>query len=115
MIELPLFAHADRAAQLRDAGMRLAASAQDGKHPGWSELAYAAIVAVAKRQEHLFVDDVLRELRADPHHPNAWGGVWMRAIRSRVIEDSGHTKRSADPKKHAHKYTVYRSLVLQHA
>ena len=52
-MSLDLFQHAEQAARLRNAGMALAADAQDGKAPEWSALAYAAIVTVARRQETL--------------------------------------------------------------
>lgn len=108
-----LFSHADRvetARQMRDAGMSLAAFAQDQKSPGWGDLAYAAIRDIAARQETVHVDDVLTEFSLPPHHPNAWGGVWMRAIRNGVIERTGTVRHCrTDIGKHSHLYPVYRS------
>jgi hypothetical protein len=101
----------DRASSLRDAGMDLARFAQDDKSPGWSDEAYAAIVSIARRQPTVHVDDVLRAFSARPVHPNAWGAVWMRAIRDRVIERTGTVRPSSDVGKHKHQYPVYRSLV----
>ena len=105
-----LFDHATRAAQLRDTGMALAIAAQDNKLPAWSELAYAAIVSLAKRQPTVHVDDVLREFPLRPDHPNAWGAVWMRAIKNGVIFRSGESRPClTDCGKHRHVYPVYRS------
>jgi hypothetical protein len=102
-----LFDHAQRGAQLRDAGMQLAVQAQDGKCPEWSELAYAAIVRIAERQEEVHVDDLRREFRLKPDHPNAFGWPWQRAVRDGVLVHSGRMRPSADPKKHRHQYPVY--------
>ena len=105
-----LFEHAERAAKLRDAGMTLAAVAQDGKAPQWSELAYSAIRLVARRQDTVHVDDVLRIFTIKPHHPNAWGAVWMRAIKDGLIERTGTVRPCiSDEGKHKHQYPIYRS------
>jgi len=100
------------AVKRRDRGMALASDAQDRKAPKWSEVAYAAIERVARRQIHVHVDDVLREGVPQPHHPNAWGVVWMRAIKAGVIQHSNQTKPCAtDKRKHAHRYPIYFSRV----
>ena len=103
-------AHAD-GANLRDEGTSLAQDAQDATAPGWSERAYAAIVAVACRADEIHRDDVCAVFTEDPEHFNAWGAVWLRALRDRVIAPAGKYRRSRDRKKHAHVYPVYRSLV----
>lgn len=95
----------------RDRGMALAAEAQHRKRRDWSDRAYAAIHAIAARQDTVFVDDVLGEFASMPEHPNAWGHVWQRAIRDGLIAQSGRIRASADPKKHKHQYPVYRSLI----
>ena len=109
-----LFDHAEQVAALRrDTGMALATAAQDAREPGWSDHAYAAILTVARRQEELFVDDVLAEITRKPAHHNAFGAVWMRAIRSGVIARTGRVKPSADPAKHSHQYPIYRSCLFK--
>ena len=100
---------------LRDRGMSLAARAEDFTQPDFAQAAYMAIRAVALRQETLFVDDVLRQCLVTPSHPNAFGAVWMRAIRDGVIEPTGQRRKSSDPKKHAHQYPIYRSLIVHRA
>lgn len=110
-----LFSFAARAAEaerLRDRGMALASDAQDVAVPDWSELAYRAIVAVARDAESVHVDNVLAVFDIEPHHHNAWGAPWMRAIKDGVIERTGMVRASADPRKHKHNYPVYRSLVF---
>ena len=93
----------------RDAGMARAIA--PSSH--FAAIAYAAIVTVAKRQATVHVDDVLAECSARPRHPNAWGGVWMRAIRAGVIERSGELQHCrVDRGKHAHAYPVYRSCLF---
>lgn len=100
------------AESLRDRGMSLAADAQEFKTPGFAEAAYAAICSVARRQETVHVDDVLRICHLKPEHPNAWGAVWLRAIRDGVIQRTGTVKPCmSDAAKHKHNYPVYRSLL----
>jgi len=102
-----LFSHAEARAA-RDLGLSKA-----GRHAGrFAENAYAAIKAVAERQATVHIDDVLRLGLATPHHPNAWGAVWMKAIRDKLIERTVETRPcTLDRKKHAHRYPVYRSLI----
>jgi hypothetical protein len=111
---MDLFAHAElrkTAERLRDRGMGLAADAQDRTIPNWSALAYMAILAVARMQETVHVDDVKAIFPHEPHHFNAWGAVWMRAIKDGVIERTGAMRPSTDPRKHKHQYALYRSLL----
>ncbi|MCK1322122.1 hypothetical protein IVA94_14720 [Bradyrhizobium sp. 156] len=104
------FFDADQAAAGRDAGMALAELAEAMENPDFSTEALNAIRRVAKRQETLFVDDVLAECKATPHHHNAWGMIWVRAIKERIIIATNQVKHSCDPAKHRHAYRVYRSL-----
>jgi len=97
----------------RDRGAARAAEAQDNAVPGWGDHAYDAIVLVAKRQTTVFVDDVLKIFAVKPSHPNAWGAVWLRAIKANVIEHSGTVRPTTDARKNAHQYPVYRSLLKQ--
>lgn len=99
----------DLAASLRDRGMSLAAEAQDRASPSWSDIAYQAIVMVARSQAHVHVDDII-PLVERPSHPNAWGSVWQRAIKRGVIVHSGQVRPCAsDPRKHRHQSPVYAS------
>jgi hypothetical protein len=97
---------------LRDAGL-----AQAQAHaPKFADLAYAAIERVARRQVHVHIDDVLTAIATSglpvPNHPNVWGAVWARAIRAKLIQRTNQVKPcTADPKKHAHQYPVYFSLI----
>ena len=107
--QLTLF-DAGQSSAARDAGMALAELAETMENPDFATEALNAIRRVAKRQELFFVDDVLAECKAKPHHHNAWGGVWMRAIKERIIIATNQVRHSRDPAKHAHAYRVYRSL-----
>lgn len=94
---------------LRDEGMERAAS----HSPRFVDLACAAIKRVAKRQRHVHVDDVMPECGAEPAHPNAWGAAWTRAIREGIIQRTNQTRPcKTDPKKRAHNYPVYFSLIF---
>ena len=100
-------------AKLRDAGVELAASAQEEKSPGWSARAYAAILTVARSKPTVHVDDVLAQFEEKPAHPNAWGSVWVRAIREKVLARTGRVAPCVrDAGKRAHNYPVYQSLVV---
>jgi hypothetical protein len=106
-----LFAFAEAKRQ-RDAGMNIAVDAQDAEVPRWSDIAYAAIERVARRQIHVHVDDVIGENVPRPAHTNAWGAVWTRAIRAGIIQRSNQVRPCrTDPKKHAHQSPVYYSRI----
>lgn len=106
MTDLFTFAEAK---QRRDTGMARAAEAQGEK---WSDIAYTAIERVARRQVTVHVDDILRENIPAPAHPNAFGSVWLRAIKRGIIQRSNQTKPcTVDPAKHAHRYVVYFSRI----
>ena len=106
-----LFTWADGAA-LRDTGMTIANEAQERDAPGWSDRAYRAIVMVARYRPEVHVDDVLAIFREQPAHPNAWGAVWQRAVRERVISRTGRLRETQDRRKHRHQYPVYRSEIF---
>ncbi len=108
----PLFGWADGAA-LRDVGMGLANAAQESADPGWADRAYLAITAVARSSPTVHVDDVLVIFPDRPEHPNAWGSVWLRAIRAGVISRTGMVRGTGDRRKHRHQYPVYRSEIYQ--
>lgn len=108
---LDLFAFTE-AKERRDAGMARAAAAQDRDTPKWSDIAFAAIERVARRQPHVHVDDILAENVPEPEHYNAWGGVWSRAIKRDIIQRSNQTRPcKRDAKKHAHASPVYFSRI----
>lgn len=102
----------DGARQRRDTGMALAAAAQDHDEPRWTDIAYAAIERVARRQPHVHVDDVLAENVPPPAHYNAWGACWMRAIKRGIIQRSNQSRPCrTDSGKHAHQYPIYFSRI----
>lgn len=97
------------AVKLRDEGMAQAAS----HAPRFSDAAYAAIERIDRRQLVLFTDDLTDELKGlKPQHPNAFGAVWMRAIRAGLIQRTTETRASRDPAKHSHACPIYFSLVF---
>ncbi|MGY3607639.1 MULTISPECIES: hypothetical protein [unclassified Bradyrhizobium] len=101
---------AAQAVRARDVGMLEAEFAEALTSPDFAEAAYAAICHVARRQEEVHVDDVLRYCRVKPSHPNAWGAVWMRAIKDGTLLRTGRIKPcESDPGKHKHNYPVYLS------
>ena len=109
-MSLDLFNWAEGQAR-RDDGMARAAEAQEREVAGWGERAYQAIVTLAHARPTVHVDDVLGIFDEPPQHPTAWGTVWSRALKAGIIERSGMTRQSRDPRKHRHVYPVYRSRV----
>jgi hypothetical protein len=88
--------------------------AADAEGPVFAAAAYMAIKQVAMRKPEVHVDDVLTCCTIRPHHFNAWGQVWMRAIRDGLIVHSGRVRQCvSDPAKHAHQYPIYRSLIYR--
>jgi len=107
--EFLAFSPSPSGAELRDAGVAAAQRAQDKADPVWKELAYAALLRVAERQAWVHRDDVAAECGLSPHHANAWGAVWLKAVKQGVLVDKGRSRRTTDPGKHAHKYTLWYS------
>ncbi|MBP2495416.1 hypothetical protein ABID82_002252 [Methylobacterium sp. PvP062] len=100
----------------RDAGMEAAAEAERRDQPEYAPALYAAILAVARRQSTVHVDDVLPILTVRAQHFNAAGSVWARAIRDGVIVRTGRVRACrTDRTKHAHQSPVYRSMLFADA
>ena len=99
----------DLGADLRDGGSETARIAEECENPGWSMRAYLALAGLAREKPELHTDDLTKAFVEPPHHYNAWGAIWLQAIRDGIIERTGAYRASADPKKHAHVYPIYRS------
>lgn len=95
--------------KLRDDGMSEAVDAEGNQ---WASMAYKVMCLIAKTQPTVHVDDVIGAV-GQPDHPNAWGSVWMRAIKNGVLQRTSETRQTADPLKHAHRYPVYASNLYQ--
>lgn len=105
--------NARQAVAARDVGMATAEFAEALTGSNFSEVAYAAICHVARRQSEVHVDDILRYCKVKPSHPNAWGAVWMRAIKDGTIFRTGTVRPClSDPLKHKHNYPVYASGIF---
>ncbi|HXI15184.1 MAG TPA: hypothetical protein VNM48_02350 [Chloroflexota bacterium] len=98
----------EKEVQLKLEGMDRASAASD---PVWREYAYGKLLEVAARQKSVHVDDLHAVIEWHPASPNAWGGVWQRAIRRGVLAKTGLYRPTRLPGKHAHDYPCYRSLV----
>jgi hypothetical protein len=96
----------------RDAGMDLAEGAEG---TAWSVYADGVLKTLAEELPELHTDDLNRCLELHPRHPNAFGGVWMRAIKAGLIRKSGRYRTSKQRGKNAHSYPVYDSLVYRGA
>lgn len=76
------------------------------KSGDWGEAAYRHLLELAATGRAFNADD-LRELAGAPASANAMGGVFLRGVRSRVIEAVGLRKMQR-AKAHARKTFVYR-------
>ena len=94
----------------RDVGMGLA---EAGEGTAWGVYADGVLKTLAEVMSEVHTDDLNRCLEWHPRHPNAMGGVWMRAIRAGLIRKSGRSRPSKQPGKNAHDYPVYESLVYR--
>lgn len=94
-------------------GMDRAEQGAENKVPKWGELAYAWIVAYAKRNERFTGWMLVKAASHDPNFPapeneKAWGGPIQRAARRGVIVRDGTEK---DPYRHGNPIPVWRSTV----
>ena len=104
-----------------DFDQRLPVSAQRGMQkadlnacPEWRYMVDHAIVAVARKQETLTVDDVITELGEIPHCPknhslDALGPAMVRAAKMGVITSTGRRERSWRLEKHGNWHSVWSS------
>lgn len=83
--DLPLAAASLAVHEATEAGIQ---AAHDHSNTTWKQTAYAAIVAVARRQPRLTADDVWSELKGSTpatHNPSAIGPLFRIAARNGVI------------------------------
>lgn len=81
------------AAERGERGMQQAAEHADRDRGGWTDDAYAAVCAAARRPGEFTFEELRREAQASIDEPpdlRAWGTVAKRAIRERVIVPTGH-------------------------
>lgn len=107
---------ADEGRQLANEGAERATEHAEKVDPGWKKEAYEIIHSVAMEREHLHADHVWQRaaewgLPAPPDN-RAWGSIWSKAIRAKIIEKTGRyttTKRSVA---HRMDIPIYRSLIF---
>lgn len=114
LFENPVF-FGERGLMRMDRGICLAMEAQERDDLRYCDALYECICAIARAQETVHIDDVLRRFKRKPEHPNANAGPWRRAKNDRIIKPSGHVRRcSVDQCKNAHIYPVYESMIYVH-
>lgn len=101
---------ARRAAQ---EGMDRALQGAENKVPRWGDMAYAWLLAYAKKHERFMGWMLVKASALDdgfptPENEKAWGGVIKRAARAGVIVHAGTAK---DPYRHCNPIPVWRSTV----
>jgi len=102
---------------LRDLGIDRAAEGADTEFPKWSEIAYAALETYARGAAGfgvLFTAEDVREWAEEqglptPTEQRAWGGIFQRASRAKLIEPTGVFVVARDPKVHCNNIRQWRS------
>ena len=81
-------------AVLKDAGQKKILETCDEVTPGWVDQAME-IIRLYARHRRTFTSDDVREGAGhlpDPPHHNAWGSVFSKAAREKIIRRCGHAK-----------------------
>lgn len=78
----------------------------------WRRMIDAAIVAVARKQKELTVDDVLDEMEKIPNCPkthalDALGPAMSRARKDKILSPTDRVTRSRRPEKHGNRHSVW--------
>ena len=94
--QLPLIY--EQADARRESGMQSSAAHANRVEPGWTEIAYAALLAYVARVDrpYHFTIDRARAALTVPPPPDlrAWGQVTQRAIKAGVIVPTGQFERA---------------------
>lgn len=97
-------------AELRDAGVSLAASAEDGR---WHSGAVRLVRRVAKRELMITSDDVREEMRRvhfpEPPSKGAVGAAIRACVTLGYLEATEFQRPSKRPEAHAHRNPVWRA------
>lgn len=103
----------------RDAGMSAAATHADRVHDGWTAAALERVKAAAQREETLTCESVRQKAESDgfpqPPDKRAWGRVMQMAAKSGWVKSTDRFIRSADPKVHMSRLTIWESLLFKGA
>jgi hypothetical protein len=103
------------AAFLRDHGMTVAENAQERRHAGWQDSAYAWLVNYT-HEHHEFTTELVRAYAEGnglpPSTGFAWGAVIKRAVRDGLIEPAGF-EASSNPSRHLGTVRIWRAKRIQ--
>lgn len=79
---------------LKEAGQEKVLATCDDVTPGWVDQALELLTLYARHRRTFTADDVrdgAKHLPPPPHH-NAWGSVFSKAARMKIIRRCGHAK-----------------------
>lgn len=82
----------EAARTLRDQKIQQAVDHADAVHPHWGDEAYAFLEGYARNNDTFTIEDVRLAsvgIVPEPPHARAWGGVAMRASRSKLLQPVG--------------------------
>lgn len=83
----------------------------------WRDRALTALSTLVALK-HFFTSDDFRAYATEqevgqPHKPNAWGALYSTAARFGWMRPTGRFVKSEHKNSHAHKYTIWESLVFE--
>lgn len=84
--------------------------ADENTEDHWRQWALREIGIMAANGLEFTADDV-RTIVGEPDHPNRWGGVWLAARRSGLIEPTGQVRPSTTATRHGSLVRVWKGSV----
>lgn len=79
---------------LRDTGIEQVTAAETAGYLAWLPQAEAALARRVHTGKPFTIDDLRREVDAEPHHRNAWGALMHSAARRDEIRKVGYRQSS---------------------
>lgn len=96
-------------AELRDIGMKQATDNANEKIPSWSELAYKFLLSYINCHKEFMAEDVRKASEGivpEPPHKRAWGSIFVKAAKNKLIISNG-TRKVNNPKAHCANAAVW--------
>lgn len=90
----------------RDAGAEAVDAATTAPHRQWKPQADAALAKLIKAGHPFTADDLAALVDQEPHHPNAWGALFLNASQRGEIRKTGYTQ-SKTKSRHAGSQSVW--------
>ncbi|WP_133638130.1 hypothetical protein [Pseudomonas syringae] len=79
----------------------------------WAELAYGAVINVARTHQEFTPDDIWKTGLQKPIEARALGAVMTRAKREGIIEKTGRVQPTTQVESHGTDITIWKSLIFK--